>query len=263
MEEALSGARAKHRRAARANVFERLYPEYGAGGFSRCDLWVPFFIRVNALLRPDMTVVDYGAGRGFWAEEHQGFLRELMLLQGKVRKVIGIDVDPAVLANPVVDERLIFQPNGRLPLADASVDLIVAKSVLEHIERPEAAVAEIARVLRPGGWFCAWTPNRWGYIGIGARLVPDRWHAKLLRRVEPTDRRRGGDVFPAYYRMNTLGAIRRLFPADAFEHCSYVVNGLPTYNLGSIAMARLIQLYGRLTPPRLGQFLHVFVRKRP
>jgi hypothetical protein len=63
--------------------------------------------------------------------------------------------------------------------------------------------------------------------------------------------------------MNTLGAIRRLFPAPAFEDCSYIVNGLPTYNLGSVAVARLIQLYGRLTPPRLGQFLHVFVRKRP
>jgi SAM-dependent methyltransferase len=262
MEDALSGTQAEQRRTVRPNVFERLYPEYGAGGFSRCDLWIPFYTRVNALLRPDMTVVDYGAGRGLWAEEHEGFLRELMLLQGKVQKVIGIDVDPAVLANPVVDERLTVPADGPLPLADASVDLVVAKSVLEHIERPETAAAEIARVLRPGGWFCAWTPNRWGYIGIGARLVPNRWHARLLRRVEPTDRRRGDDVFPAYYRMNTRRAIRRLFPACAFEHCSYVVNGLPTYNLGSTAMARLLQLYGRLTPPGLGQYLHVFVRKR-
>ena len=55
MEEALSRQTAEVPQAP--SVFERLYPEYGAGGFSRVDLWVPFYTRVNALLRPDMTVV--------------------------------------------------------------------------------------------------------------------------------------------------------------------------------------------------------------
>lgn len=260
MAEALSSQAAEAQRTP--SVFERLYPEYGAGGFSRVDLWVPFYTRVNALLRPDMTVVDYGAGRGVWADNHTGYVRSLMILKGKVAKVIGLDVDPAVLQNRVVDEAHTFDPDGRLPLADASVDLLLAKAVLEHIQNPEHAASEIARVLKPGGWFCAWTPNRWGYIGLGARLVPNHLHAKLLQRVEPVDKRPNLDVFPAYYRMNTLGAIRRLFPAPAFEDCSYITNGLPTYNLGSTLVARLIQLYGRLTPPALGQFLHVFVQKR-
>ena len=66
MEEVLGSTPAEPREAP-TSIFERLYPEYGAGGFSRCDLWVPFFTRVNALLRPDMTVVDYGAGRGVHA----------------------------------------------------------------------------------------------------------------------------------------------------------------------------------------------------
>lgn len=39
----------------------------------------------------------------------------------------------------------------RLPLADASVDTVICKAVLEHVEDPGAVVAEIARVLRPGG----------------------------------------------------------------------------------------------------------------
>lgn len=263
MDEASTGARPGPRAAApAANVFERLYPETAAGGFSRSDPWVPFNTRVHALLRPEMTAVDYGAGRGVWAETHRGHARELMTLKGKCRKVVGLDVDPAVLANPTVDEALVFAPGGPLPLADASVDLIVSRAVLEHVADPPAAAAEIARVLRPGGWFCAWTPNRWGYVGLGARLVPNRWHAALLRRVEPTDNRADADVFPAYYRMNTVGAIGRLFPEPGFRNCSYVVNGLPTYNLGSVLVARLLQLYGRLTPPALGQFLHVFVQKR-
>ncbi len=39
----------------------------------------------------------------------------------------------------------------QLPFRDASVDLLLSSSVLEHVQHPEQAVAEIARVLKPGG----------------------------------------------------------------------------------------------------------------
>ena len=41
-----------------------LFPESYAGGFSRVDGTVQFYMRVRALLRPDDTVLDLGAGRG-------------------------------------------------------------------------------------------------------------------------------------------------------------------------------------------------------
>jgi SAM-dependent methyltransferase len=48
-------------------------------------------------------------------------------------------------------------PSGaeRLPLEDASVDIVVSDNVLEHLPDVPAAMAEIARVLRPGGVVCA------------------------------------------------------------------------------------------------------------
>lgn len=254
------GSPAQPRR--RPDVFERLYPEIGAGGYSRVDSRVNFYMRVNAVLRPEMTVVDLGAGRGAWVANLGSFARSLVTLKGKCRHVIGIDPDPAVFENPTLDEALVAAPGDPLPLADASVDLIVAYAVLEHVAEPERFAAEIGRVLRPGGWFCAWTPNRWGYIGIGAQLVPNSLHARLLPWVSPGDRRAEQDVFPTVYRMNTRARIRRLFPGDAYEDCSHIVNGPPAYNLGSTFVARLIQLYGRLAPPALGQMLHVFVRRR-
>jgi SAM-dependent methyltransferase len=48
----------------------------------------------------------------------------------------------------------------RLPYPDASFDAVVADSLLEHLDDPRAAVAEWARVLRPGGTLLAWSPNR-------------------------------------------------------------------------------------------------------
>ncbi len=50
-----------------------------------------------------------------------------------------------------------------LPLPDSYYDVVTAWDVLEHVQRPEHLLAEIARVLRPGGWVlmtainrCAW-----------------------------------------------------------------------------------------------------------
>jgi len=48
-----------------------------------------------------------------------------------------------------------------LPFEDASFDLVVANLVLHHIHPLDRLVAEVARVLRPGGEFVAHEPNPW------------------------------------------------------------------------------------------------------
>ena len=40
------------------------FPEVGAGGFTSLDGTIEFYTRINALLDPAMTVLDFGAGRG-------------------------------------------------------------------------------------------------------------------------------------------------------------------------------------------------------
>jgi SAM-dependent methyltransferase len=45
-----------------------------------------------------------------------------------------------------------------MPFADGSFDVVVDFGTCFHISRPEQALAEITRVLAPGGWFVYETP---------------------------------------------------------------------------------------------------------
>ena len=188
-----------------------LYPEVGAGDFTKLDGTVEFYGRISALLRPDMEVLDLGAGRGWQLEIPDPFRRGLVTLQGRVRRLVGVDVDPAVLTNPGLDEALVYD-GTTLPFADQSFDLVLSDWVLEHIDDPAMFTAEVARVLRPGGWFCARTPHTVSISAIGSRMVPNRSHARFLTKVQKGERE-AKDVFPTRYRLNTLRAIRRYFPA--------------------------------------------------
>lgn len=64
----------------------------------------------------------------------------------------------------------LFCAGERIPLADAGVDVVVSNAVLHLVPNPRADVAEIGRVLKPGGWFI-------GYVGF---LEGDPEQARFL-----------------------------------------------------------------------------------
>ncbi len=94
----------------------------------------------------------------------------------------------------------------KLPFPDESFMLITANVVVEHLEDPKLAFAEIRRVLVPGGTFLFHTPNANGYITAVNRYLPARikkFAAKVL------DGRDSEDVYPTFYRCNTEESIHR------------------------------------------------------
>jgi SAM-dependent methyltransferase len=235
-----------------------LYPEIHAGGFCHEDQRAMFYLRVNAILRPEHRVLDFGAGRGRYAELDRGTLVDrLATLRGRCRELVGFDVDPVVFENPMLDRAFCAPVGAPLPSSDGEFDMIVSWAVLEHIESPEFYARELDRILRPGGWFCAWTPNKWGLPAIAARSVPNSLHPRLLRWLgsDRTER----DQFPTFYRMNTLRQLRKLFPG--FRHYSFFHNGPPGYHGGRLWLARIIGVYNHLMPKHSKQHLHVFLRK--
>lgn len=243
------------------NITERLRPEVGAAGFAHDDTTVMFYERVNALIKPHYRVLDLGAGRGEAFDVDESYSVGLRRLKGRVAHVAGVDVDPVVLANPSLDEAKVIGSDGKLPFADAQFDLIFSDWVIEHIENVQLFVSEVGRVLKPGGWFCARTPNKWGYIALAARLTPASFESAVLRRVQPN--RQEKDVFPKHYKFNTLSQIRSAFSADRWQNCSYSVNSVPAYHANSVVLFSAIDLFQKLTPNGMRTVLMVFVRKRP
>src|SRR5205807_9925754 len=132
----------------------RFHPETEFGGFTDLDSSVIFYARVRQLLTAEAVAVDVGCGRGTQSDDPVKVRRELRILRGHCREVIGIDVDPDARNNPFLDEFRLIEPSGRWPLADASADVAVADFVLEHVADPDAFFAEAARVLRPEGVIC-------------------------------------------------------------------------------------------------------------
>ena len=91
-------------------------------------------------------ILDVGCGDGQIARAlaHQG------------SEVLGID--PTQLHIDIAKERAggptyLLGGATELPVDDASMDAVIACLVFEHIDEMDAAVAEVARVLRPGGQF--------------------------------------------------------------------------------------------------------------
>jgi SAM-dependent methyltransferase len=240
-----------------------LYPEVAAGGFTRLDGTVEFYTRVNALIDEDSRILDFGAGRGWWEHETVPVTHHrLRRFRGRVKEVVGVDVDDAILDNPGLDSAHIIALDPLvLPLPDGHFDLVLADYVLEHVaqEDVKTVVDEIGRVLKPGGWFVARTPNKWGLIGLGARVVPNRLHTRVLAYLQPG--RKAEDVFPTRYAMNTKRALRRHFPEPSWHVYAYGWNSEPRY-VGTSKLAwRVAGFLDRITPPALAGTLMIFIQK--
>lgn len=70
---------------------------------------------------------------------------------------LGIDY-PTTATNLYATRPAIYADGAAIPLQDQSVDAVIFKDVLEHIEQPDAALAEAARVLRDEGRALIWIP---------------------------------------------------------------------------------------------------------
>jgi SAM-dependent methyltransferase len=110
--------------------------------------WVGRF----APLRPDDLWVDGGCGTG-----------TLLVEQSRVCRVLGLDdfEESITLARPRVEAvggRVLKAPLDRVDLPDGCAAVVTLLDVLEHLDDDRAALAEMARLTRPGGLIVATVP---------------------------------------------------------------------------------------------------------
>jgi SAM-dependent methyltransferase len=208
------------------------YPESKFGGFSNIDGTIAFYSRINALLASTSIVLDVGCGRGIYDQDLVIWRRNLRILKGKGKKVIGLDVDPAAKENPCINEFRLLD-SDRWPVDDESIDLVVCDNVLEHLKDPVPLFKEANRVLQRGGYVCIRTPNSLNYIALFSRLIPNKYHSKVTAVVQ--DSRKEEDVFPTYYRCNTVTKIRSMMKRYGFGiNVVYGYEAEPSYFKASV-----------------------------
>ena len=237
------------------NVF---YPESKFGGFTDIDGTIAFFTRVNALLDSSFVVLDVGCGRGAFCEDQVATRRNLRMLKGKVKTVIGIDVDKVAERNPSIDAFVLID-NDKWAVDNNSVDLVLCDNVLEHLEKPEVFFSEVNRILKSGGYLCIRTPNSWSYIAILAKLIPNKYHSKVTEVVQ--DQRKEEDVFPTYYRCNTIWRIRSMLNKYGYDHVVYGYEAEPSYLSFSKIAYWLGVVHRKFAPSFLRPALFAFGRK--
>lgn len=149
----------------------------------------------DAVGRVDGPVLEVGCGTG-------GFLAAMAARPG-CPPLHGVDLASRwlVVARRRLDDRdvsatLTAASADRLPWADDTFALVVADSLIEHLDDPRAALGEWLRVLRPGGRLIVWSPNRFAPIvdphvrlwGLG--YLPRSWADRYVAI------RRGGAWVP-------------------------------------------------------------------
>jgi SAM-dependent methyltransferase len=129
--------------------------------------------------------------------------------RGRGVRLLAVDISPEELAaNTVADERRVGDVR-ELPLRDSEVDLIVSRTLLEHVDGVSKAVEEIVRVLKPGAMTLHLVPGRYSLFATAARILPFEPLLGLLHLAYPASR--DEIKFPVHYDNCHPVAMERLF----------------------------------------------------
>jgi len=150
------------------------------------------FLAQTSLLKSGDRILEIGCGIGTIVSE----------LAGQGYDVRGTDISRVAIEYgrakyPGV--RLDVQPAEELPYESGTFDVVLSFDLFEHIARIDLHVAQVNRVLKPGGYYLFQTPNKW------SNAIFETLSHKTLkwRRVHPS--------------LHTPGQLRRRLARHGFE----------------------------------------------
>jgi 2-polyprenyl-6-hydroxyphenyl methylase/3-demethylubiquinone-9 3-methyltransferase len=120
-------------------------------------------------LTPGMTCLDFGCGDGRGAGTY---------ISQKGCRYVGADISVGALRKAQAGGLRVCQvrdPNG-IPFRSGAFDAVICLEVLEHLFRPDLALAEFGRVLRPQGVLIVTVPNAAYWHRRAELAVMGRWN---------------------------------------------------------------------------------------
>jgi SAM-dependent methyltransferase len=181
--------------------------------------------------------------------------------------LVGVDLDFPHLRKHLNISRRVGAAIDALPFELASFDLITCNMVVEHLADPLPVFKELARVLAPGGRLMIHTPNTRNYLVIASMAAKKVLPRSVTRRLI-NDGRAADDIFPTYYRANTVSALRELGQSVDFdvERARILTHPNPyTRFFAPLALLELFIMRATLsrTFEQFGTTIMMTFRKRP
>jgi SAM-dependent methyltransferase len=131
-------------------------------------------------------------------------------------RIVGVDVSEEELAaNSDLDEKHVADVTQGLPFDDATVDLVVSKTLLEHLGDVEAFILHARRALKPGGCFINLFPGKFASFSLINQALPRTLARKVLYFFKPGNKPIAG--FPAYYDRCYYSAFTALLRQHGFS----------------------------------------------
>jgi len=113
---------------------------------------------IVSAVKPDDRVLEVGCGKGrFLRLVHESY---------PSAECVGIDISPVLLEHVPQGIRALKGSQESIPFPDNDFDVVFSVEALEHSANPEAAISEMIRVTRPGGWTIVIDKQRshWGRL---------------------------------------------------------------------------------------------------
>lgn len=174
---------------------------------------------VDRNIHSDDTLVDLGCGGGWMVKQ----------LEREVATAIGID-EAVTGFNKFSDLNLIQGSLYHLPIRGGKVDFAISEWVFEHLKKPQMAVTEIQRILKPKGLVLIVVPNLLHPLIMLSKIFPLRFKQWMLYTLNGI---REETVLKTYFRANTEGRLDRLFHEAGFEKVEFHYSDNASYWLFS------------------------------
>lgn len=167
--------------------------------------------------RGDLTVLDAGCGNGNYLIDE---------FRSRISWAAGVDASSDATQGNICCDEVKIAPLDALPYPDNHFDCVLSLWVVEHLEKPEAVFRELYRVLKPGGMLLFLTPNVDAALLRVKRLLKRTYALTLNRRMYGREEE---DVFPTYYKANTLSALQKMLRSAGFQDSTLSLNDDPSY----------------------------------